>query len=379
MDVVKRLLLIKRLAFLPLLWGGLAVCLMSVHSVRAEDARLNDLQQEIKHRQATISERKAKIEAAQQQLKKTEVAVGKAATALQTTHRAIKDIRQQQRELTQQQHELEQQQHTQRQVLATQLRSAYQSGEHSYLQMLLEQQSAKRLERVLTYYDYFNKARVESIEALIASGKKLVEVRDKLSATLAKQQQLKDRQQQQVAELRDKQQQQQHAVGHLRTLLRDDQSALAQLEDSRKQLKSLIERKGQPAQPSMQGLAKGHLSWPLKGKVLHHYGSVRQGRIHWRGLVINGELGDNVKAVASGQVLYADWLKGLGLVMVVDHGHGYLSIYGHAQALLKQSGDAVSAGEVIALAGRSGGADETGLYFELRHNDKSMNPERWLP
>lgn len=342
------------------------------------DERLKDIKNEITRRQQSIKQRKQAIDDAQQQLRTTELAVGKAAKAVKRTALDIAETQRQQQHLTQQQRQLEQKQKQQQQVLAAQLRSAYQTGQHGYLQMLLEQQSTDRLERVLSYYEYFNKARVQDIEALIASGRELTAVGEKLEQTEARQQTLHERQQQEVAKLKQRQTQQDKAVAKLKTLLSDDQQLLAQLEESREELRKLIERQPVDEQPSMRGLGrKGKLSWPVKGSIRHHYNSIRQGGVRWKGVIVTAGLGTDIKAVAGGQVLYADWLKGMGLVMVVDHGAGYMSIYGHAQALLKQAGDAVRAGEVVALVGKSGGNNETGLYFELRKNGKTINPEQW--
>ena len=108
------------------------------------------------------------------------------------------------------------------------------------------------------------------------------------------------------------------------------------------------------------------------------FGRIRQGQIKWKGIIIKGQLGSPIIAVHQGKVLYADWLRGFGLVTVVDHGDGYMSLYGHNQALLKQAGDNVDAGETIALLGQSGGQNYPNLYFEIRHKGQPVNPSSWL-
>jgi septal ring factor EnvC (AmiA/AmiB activator) len=131
---------------------------------------------------------------------------------------------------------------------------------------------------------------------------------------------------------------------------------------------------------SLDGLAKfkGRLRKPADGKVRKLFGKRRQGQVRWKGIVINSAEGSPVQAVQNGKVLYADWLKGFGLVTIVDHGNGYMTVYGRNQALLKQAGDVVIEGETIGLVGSSGGQSSPGLYFEIRLKGKALNPSSWL-
>jgi septal ring factor EnvC (AmiA/AmiB activator) len=128
------------------------------------------------------------------------------------------------------------------------------------------------------------------------------------------------------------------------------------------------------------GLAqsKGKLTRPASGEIQQLFGKRRQGQVRWKGIVVNSSEGSPVLAVQDGKVLYADWLKGFGLVTIVDHGEGYMTVYGRNQALLKQPGDPVLQGETIGLVGSSGGQASPGLYFEIRHKGKALNPKSWL-
>ena len=131
--------------------------------------------------------------------------------------------------------------------------------------------------------------------------------------------------------------------------------------------------------PSMEGFGKqsGKLKWPTKGRVSASFGSQRSGQVVWKGTMLSAPEGQNIRAVSGGKVIYADWLRGFGLVMVIDHGKGYMSLYGHAQTLLKSPGDMVKSGEAIALVGRSGGQSEAGLYFEIRHKGQAVDPAKY--
>ena len=139
-------------------------------------------------------------------------------------------------------------------------------------------------------------------------------------------------------------------------------------------------RKPIVAKPSgnFAGLAKGAQPWPLRGQLIHRFGGARTSQLAWKGVLIGAPIGREVTSIASGQVVYADWLSGFGMVMVIDHGKGYMSLYGHNQSLLRSSGDKVTMGQPIALSGESGGQEQTGLYFEIRYQGTAVNPLPWL-
>ena len=122
---------------------------------------------------------------------------------------------------------------------------------------------------------------------------------------------------------------------------------------------------------------KGKLEWPVSGKLALKYGS-KKSTLSTDGIFISSDSGKAVKVVHPGRVVFSEWLRGYGLLIIVDHGNDYLSLYGHNQSLLRNTGDWVQAGETISLTGSSGGYDQTGLYFSLRHNGKSFNPVPWL-
>ena len=163
-----------------------------------------------------------------------------------------------------------------------------------------------------------------------------------------------------------------------------EQQKLAKLEREESALVSLLKRMAADAAKAKQaenlvGLSKlkRKLSWPVKGRINHSFGSSKQGYLKWKGVFLSAPIGREVKTIHNGTVLFSDWLKGYGLVTVVDHGDGYMSLYGHNQALLKSVGDRVEAGEPIALVGQSGGQANSGLYFEIRHTGIAVNPKLW--
>jgi len=163
--------------------------------------------------------------------------------------------------------------------------------------------------------------------------------------------------------------------------LLNNQQKLDQLIAEEENLVSALKKLAKVTQSEVNlnglGQLKSKLAWPVQGKISHAFGSRKQGYLKWKGVLLNASEGKQVKTIHNGTVLFADWLKGYGLVTVIDHGKGYMSLYGHNQALLKNVGDRVETGEPIALVGQSGGQTQSGLYFEIRHRGKAMNPKSW--
>jgi septal ring factor EnvC (AmiA/AmiB activator) len=174
-------------------------------------------------------------------------------------------------------------------------------------------------------------------------------------------------------------------VEQLTKEINTDNKKLEDLEISQKELEQLIESVQETlanidfSQP-LEGIKhlKGKLKWPTKGKHIQKYGSRLTGGLRSNGVIIKADEGSAVKAIHYGRVVYADWLRGFGLMLIIDHGKGYMSLYGYNQALYKQVGDWVEVDETIAIVGQSGGRKESALYFELRSKGKPFNPKRWF-
>ncbi len=347
-----------------------------------QEQELAELKQQIQLSERQLKQQQQQLEKAEQQLQSSDRALAKASDALRSTEQQRQQLTQQESELSSEKSQLEQRLQQQQALLASQLKSAYSLGQHDYSRMLLNQQDAATLERVLSYYQYFNRARLQQLNQLnntIAQLQQvLAELADKQQQladtlrTLQQQQQLlltaKTRQQQAVTTLQATLQQQGRQLDYLR---QNEASLQTTLDELRKRAQQSLELKGLSNQ-------KGSLNWPLKGSLLQRFGDSRQGGMSSRGILIQSSEGAAVQAIADGQVIYADWLKGYGWVIVLDHGNGYMSLYGHNQNLLKQPGARISAGENIALAGMSGGQASAGLYFEIRNKGEAVNPLQWL-
>jgi septal ring factor EnvC (AmiA/AmiB activator) len=274
----------------------------------------------------------------------------------------------------------------QRDALAALLRSAYAMGRAEELKLLLAQDRIDTVGRMLVYYRYFEHARVGEIEGLLkdldalalvqaAIEKETVELETARSARTAEAQQLDaDR----VERTR--------VLAALDAALKDQQVRLTALGKDEKGLLDLLEKLRDifadipkqiaGAEPFAQ--LRGQLNWPLRGKVVSAFGASNEGEHESHGVLIAAASGSDVHAVSHGRVVFADWLRGFGLLIIVDHGDGYLSLYGYNESLLKDVGDWVNVNEVIATSGASGGRKAPGLYFELRYQGKPIDPKGWL-
>jgi septal ring factor EnvC (AmiA/AmiB activator) len=361
----------------------LLICAQSSLAREQRQSELKDIQQQIQQRQEKIEQQLERAKQLQLQLKKAEVKIANSAKALNHTQIGLENTRAEQIQLSKQQTKLQQQRKQQQSLLAKQINSAFMAGQHDYAKMLLNQQDAGKFERTITYYQYLNKARLQQIEKVQLLVKQLQQVNEQL---LNKQQQLQKLEQQQLQQKSELAAQQKERQGTLQLIEKNIDTEAARIEqlqiNEQSLLKALELAQKQVSQQSVTllGLAgyKGKLIKPTQGKVRNLFGTKRQGQVHWKGILISGNEGSSVRAIHNGKVLYSDWLRGFGLVAVVDHGEGYMSLYGHNQALVKQAGDSVDAGETIALVGQSGGQSSPNLYFEIRHKGVPIDPRDWL-
>ncbi|MGH8232392.1 MAG: murein hydrolase activator EnvC family protein [Steroidobacteraceae bacterium] len=273
----------------------------------------------------------------------------------------------------------------QRATLAAQLRVAYMIGHSEPLKLLLTQQDPLRSGRMVAYYAYFSRARAGQITQIQSQVKQI----DALDQQLAQQQtelsNLKLSQQQQLQQLQRARNDRQQVLASLNAAAHTREQSLARLKSQQASLEGLLRELNRslksappPDTSSAFARARGRLLWPVAGHVTAQFGDTRASGVRWEGVVIAAERDAPVKAVADGRVVYADWLPGLGLLAIVDHGEGYLSLYGHNDRLLKGVGESVQAGETIATAGDTGGRASPELYFELRREGKPVNPTPWF-
>jgi septal ring factor EnvC (AmiA/AmiB activator) len=275
----------------------------------------------------------------------------------------------------------------QQRALAGQVRAAYLIGRQDYLKILLNQEDPARLGRTLVYYDFFNRKRTQYIRTLAADVSQIESLEQAIKHRLAGITRLQAIQNEQKQVLERSQQTRKKVLAKLDSDIRSKERNLQRVVEDEERLRTLLPKlqdalSGIAAEPGVDRssfkLLKGKLPWPAQGPLLVSYGSSRMaGAMKWQGVLIGADAGQDVKAISHGRVAFADWLRGFGLLIIVDHGDGYMSLYGHNQSLHKRAADWVEAGEVIASVGDTGERDQPGLYFEIRHQGNPANPVLW--
>ncbi len=276
-------------------------------------------------------------------------------------------------------------QRSQKKHVAQQVKAVYQLGGQSNLKLLLNQDGPEKVSRILKYYDYFLAARTTQLTTYQDNLAKLNKIEPDILRTSEALKRNQNKLQAQYQELQAKQNQRQKTLALLDQTISNKDQELEKLSNDRNAIEKVLDRVGRfvseiPFRRSDKPFAnsRGNLSWPVQGKLANRFGSYRvAGKLKWDGVVIRASEGSAVNAIHEGRVVVADYLRGQGLLLIIDHGGGYLSIYAHNRTLHKQVGDWVEAGELIASVGNSGGQSESGVYFEIRQNGKPVNPARW--
>lgn len=363
-----------------------------------------------------LQELRGRIDSLKKSLDSTEDAKADAADELKASEQAISGISSALRDLVRQQqaaqstlNTLEQEKTSvDKRISAEQIMlgrlfyQQYRTGQQDQFKILLNQENPSQAARQLRYYTYLARARSELLEHLrdnLTKLDKLTQATETKQAELSKIRIEQDKQRQKLLE---QQQTKKKLVTQLSKQIGQQRSELSRLERNEKQLTQLIERlarqqreapkKSQPPPTSARNSVvpdasfagtsfnqlKGKLQLPVRGELTGRFGTPRQDSgSPWRGLFIRTAAAQEVHAIASGRVVFADWLRGFGNLLIVDHGSGYMSLYGNNESIFKRAGETVRAGDVIASTGNSGGNPETGLYFEIRYQSKPFDPLDW--
>lgn len=394
------------------------------------DATRQDIA-ELKKLLGKLQEEKSGV---QKELRGTETEMGKLEKQVDALQKELKKSESELQRLDGEKKKLQSARTEQQRLIAIQARAAYQGGRQEYLKLLLNQQNPEKFARTLTYYDYLSKARMEQLKnfnetlrqlanvendinlqqaqllvqksSLDSQRDELDKVRKERQAALAK---LSDDVKARDQKLASREQDQADLSKVLKTIeetlarqAREAEEArqkalLAQQEaEKKRQREAAVASDDSPRPPrkttpgalvssageSFGGpfaSARGKLPWPVDGRLLARFGETRgdDARTKWDGVMISAAAGSQVHAVHGGRVVFADWLRGAGLLVILDHGNGYLSLYGHNQTLLKSAGDVVKAGESISTVGNSGGQDAPALYFAIRQQGHPSDPAQW--
>ncbi len=345
---------------------------------------LTGIQSRIKKVNRKLNELKTKQSTLLSELKKLDLQYGKSAVFLAQLEAQVKQqhavLKKSQQQIEEKLEQIDSQKH----VLELQVKAAYGMGRNEKLKLMLNQQDPALSGRVMVYYDYLNKIRLKEISKINQDLQQLRELEAQRRKETALLEEKLEKRKLQRAVLLETKVERKALLAKIKGQFASKKQQLSRFKASEKRLKSLISSLQQTTDdfPFEEGAVKefaklkGKLPWPTKGKLVKKFGT-RRSDSTWDGVLIKAKEGANIRVVTRGRVVYADWLRGYGLLTIIDHGKGYMTLYAFNQSLYKTVGDWVEAGTIIASVGQSGGQADAGLYFGIRKKGKPVNPVKW--
>lgn len=369
--------------------GGVVLLLLclallpTVTQADAEEQRLEQLRARIQQLQTSLNELQGRRDAVREELRDLERRIGDSLRAQRRLDGRLKAYVRQLAQLRDRARDERRALAHQTTTLERQMRAAYAMGQQEPLKLLLNQEEPARVARVMTYYRLLHQARAERVQAIQTSLARVQTLEARLQAQTrelegARVERARERQSFETARARRTE-----LLASLNLQARNQSEEIERLRADEKRLERLVgELTSLPVPAAEPGARfaslKGRLPLPLAGRVTARFGDDKGiGQLKWRGAFIAAREGQEVRAVHRGRVAYADWLRGFGLLLILEHGDGYMTLYGHNQSLYREVGEWVDAGQVIATAGSTGDAPQAGVYFEIRHNGEPDDPLRW--
>jgi septal ring factor EnvC (AmiA/AmiB activator) len=348
------------------------------------EAELHAVKSEIERITRQVSGDQVERDRLTRELRSAEVSVSKAREGLDDVRRERAERAARRAGLAAEKRQREAELAHERGSLAGQLRAAYLIGREEPLKLLLNQKDPARAGRMFVYYSYFGRARADQIRLIEGNVSRLEQLDGQLAAEDSKLAELEKQQRAQLAGVEQARARRTEVLASLEAeshtraqnleRLRSQQGGLEKL---LRELRRAMERFPIDSNDAFARL-RGKLAWPVNGRIVARFGQSRAGGVKWDGVLVATERGAPVRAVYHGRIIYADWLPGLGLLTIVDHGDGYMSLYGHNERLYKAVGERVTAGDPIASAGDSGGSARPELYFEIRKSGRPVDPRPWF-
>ena len=350
-----------------------------------KDHQLQNIRSKIKNVESGIEEAKEEIDSLLVNLRKNEQASVDLLVKIKKSEKQIDTKDKHLKELADSKDEQEALLNTQRDHLSEQIRAAYKTGRSNYLKLLLNQEKPEQVGRMLAYYEYDTRARTEQIASINLVLSEISSLEEKIQVETQQLTLLQINQKAKLDEFKSFRNSRQTTRNKLQAYIDEQDIQLQLLQKDEQELTKLVGKlkhqelaiqvyEDMPPFNSLQG----KLNWPVRGKIASRFGSKRKGgKLKRQGVTIVAKSGDEVKAITAGKVVFADWFRNMGLLLILDHGDGFMSLYGHNERLLKKSGDWVLADELIARVGDTGGQQKSGLYFEIRQSGNPVNPTLW--
>ncbi len=351
------------------------------------ESRLAQIQKQVSAIQKSIEIRQTQRGVEIGALKKSEVEIASIAQQMRATGELSRRAQGELDVLGSRASSLTQEADKHRQSLNRQLKTAYQTGRTPRIQLLLSQRDPALISRMYNYYNYFNRARQKEITRALALLNELAEVRQNQLQVTRRLRKSHDALKAQHTAMQGARANRHTMIAKLEASLSSDDSKLSSLLQNQRDMEQLLEQLNRlfaeiPPSPLERvpfRSMKKKLPWPTPGTLKARYNSLKgTANLRWKGMFIGAKMGNNVRAIYHGQVVFADWMNGFGLILIVDHGEGYMSIYANSRELRKSQGEWVTPGEIIATVGDSGGLSKSGVYFEIRRNGEPINPQNWV-
>lgn len=349
----------------------------------ASHKSIKDINRSIKQIQKQLSSDTNQREQLEVVLKSTEVTMGTLDKQLRDINKQLTKENKVLKSLNTKQQTYQNQLKQQQVALASEIKTLYYLQNHNYFQTLLNQSDTANFSRNITYFKYFNNSRLQSMKKIektlneIQQNKNNIEEQTKTLNVMLQDKRQRQKQLKKLVHARNA------VLAKLSQNISYNEHKLSSLQKDKVRLEKLLDQlqrqHGTPIQPPLPfSSMQGKLSWPTKGKIIQPYNTpIGSSELRSSGVLIDAPTGQDIHVVYPGKVVFANWLKGFGLLMIIDHGDGYMTLYARNNALFYTVGDFVNAGDVIAQVGNTGGYQQSGLYFEIRKNGNPVNPNDW--
>lgn len=371
------------------LWLALAMLAVATPALAEQQVtpgQIADLKEEIADIDEWLADAEEDRSSLEQQLSGLEQDIGQLTRERRELRQKAREQQQRLTELGEEEAELTRVLESQRDSLKKQIRAAWMEGDAPAVKVLLNEIDPDKIARTMTYYEYLSRDTIDRLEAFAANLHQLKETQKQVKAGRLRLAELEENVADRQQKLSSRKKEREQTLASLKADISNRLTEREELEEDRQRLEKLLREVEEaianiptPNESDPFGSLKNKLPWPAEGKVVSSFGdSYASGKLKHNGLLINTAEEGDVRAVHYGRVVFANWLRGFGLITILDHGDGYMTLYGHSSSLFTSPGDWVEAGEAIAQAGRTGGTNDPAVYFEVRHNGKPDNPRRWL-
>ncbi|WP_323846408.1 murein hydrolase activator EnvC family protein [Microbulbifer magnicolonia] len=349
-----------------------------------QQARLAEIKQRIEALQTELNEVRSQRDQLLKDLENNEKDISELHQRIDQIKRDMRSRTDKLQELKREQQQLEESRRSMQRRVEQEVAAAYRLGKQEQIKLLLNQQDPQHIARQLRYHEYFLQERSRVIDDYLDTLTSLQTV----STSIERERDTLDTERRQLQErenaLRGAQRERSRTLDKLASRLADKSGELQQLQGDRSRLQKLVDEVGRaiaslvsPQDQRPFAKQRGRMQWPTKGRRANAYGQRRANGITWKGITIRADEGEPVRAIHRGRVVFSDYLRGQGMLLILDHGDGYMSLYAHNQSLTRSLGEWVESGDTIARVGNSGGLAQSGVYFEIRHRGEPQDPTLW--